>query len=472
MNKIKNSFDEKEIFELLNDINIDENQYDDVPIKVSEIQKYNLKNNLKKQIKTKERTKKFKYGVSAAAIILACIIGGCFIDSTFAQNIPVLGSVIEKINKGAGFKGEYSKYSQSVEKSVTDKELTLTIKEVVCDDNTLIIGYSVKSNKKIKDLLPDKNMTVPHLMFPEFKVNSTKLNVGSGGRGEYIDDYNYIGTEELNIAEKSIPKSFNFDIQVNNIGGIEGNWSLKFMVSKEQISKTTTTFTPNIKVNFRDCYINIKKVSFSPIDAAIVFDGRYKKGRNKNISGIIEYNDWFVLDDKGVELANKSAGGGSTLHIFNDFKYQMHFEALKETPKYLTVIPYAVKRHPDKLGNYKFKESQKPLDENYPIELSQSKMGKLIIKDVKVLQDKTEVYYTAEGLAPLSQAYSLCIKDENDNFVETKEIRDIRKNSSNPNEYIKEFEALDKGKKYKLTTINFEEYDIREDLKFKIPLQK
>lgn len=471
MDKIKNSFDEKEIFELLNDVNIDEKQYDDVDIKVSEIQKYNLKSSLKKQIKSKGKSKKLKYAVSAAAVILTCVIGGGFIDPTFAQNIPVLSSVIEKINGNSGFKGEYSKYSQTVEKGVTDKDLTLTIKEVVCDDNTLIIGYSIKSDKKIKDLLPDKNMAVPHLMFPEFKVNGTKLNVGSGGRGEYVDDYTYIGTEELDIAAKSIPKNFNFDIQVNNIGGINGNWSFKFSVSKEQISKKTTTFNPNTKVEFKDCSINIKKVSLSPIDMAIVFDGRYKKDRNKNISGIIEYNDWFVLDDKGVELAPKGASGGSTFHIFNDFKYQMHFEALKETPKYLTVIPYMPKWHSNKSGKYKIKESEKPLEGSYPIELPQGKMGKIIIKDIKVLPEKTIVYYTAEGLAPFSQAESLYIRDESDNIVEPKENLDIRKDLSNPNEYVKEFEALDKGKKYKLSARNFEDYDVREDLKFKIPLQ-
>lgn len=98
-------------------------------------------------------------------------------------------------------------------------------------------------------------------------------------------------------------------------------------------------------------------------------------------------------------------------------------------------------------------------------------MGKLIIKDVKTLPDRTVVYCTAEGLAPLSQAASLCIKDENDNGVKSKDDWDIRKNENNPNEFIEEFEPLDKNKKYKITAKSFEDYDIREDLKFKIPLQ-
>ena len=49
--------------------------------------------------------------------------------------------------------------------------------------------------------------------------------------------------------------------------------------------------------------------------------------------------------------------------------------------------------------------------------------------------------------------------------------RDILHDLNKPNEYTLEFDNLDTTKKYKLKAINLDDYEIREDLKFTIPLE-
>ncbi len=54
------------------------------------------------------------------------------------------------VGYGVPKEGEYEKYSNSINKSVTDKGITLTINEVVCDDGELMIAYTIKTKDDIK----------------------------------------------------------------------------------------------------------------------------------------------------------------------------------------------------------------------------------------------------------------------------------------------------------------------------------
>lgn len=464
MKNIKEKFDEKEIFKLLNDININEEEYDNIDLEMNELQKKKLKGYLKK----KTKTKKYKYGVSAASVVLLCILGSGFVNPAFAQNIPILGSILQSINDKVGFHGEYAKYSQEINKSVFDKDITVIINEVICDDNTLEIGYTIKGNEKIKDMLPDKNMSIPHLQMTSFKVNGTELDANSGGTGDYVDEYTYVGSEELDIADKDLPRNFNFDISITDLGGIEGAWNFKFNISKDQITKYMTNFNPNTKVDFPDCSINLSKVSFSPINTSIIFDGSFKKDRTitKYREGLMDYDEWLVYDDKGIQLIDK----GTSNHCeSSNFQYHMQFASLNETPKYLTVIPYRFTKEFTK--NYTFKtESTDLFGTSYPMELPQGKIGNIIIKEVKTIQNKTIINYTAEGIAPYFQGSRLFLNDEKDNRIEPIS-RDILQDINKPDEYTLNFDNLDTTKKYKLAAVNLDDYEIREDLKFTIPLE-
>lgn len=462
------TFTEKETYKMLNDINIDEDEYADIDINMSELQKKNLKKSLKNQIYHKNIPSKIKYGFEAAAVVTACIVGVSLAAPALAQNIPVLNSIIQKLNYAVGDYGDYAKYSQAVGLSAKDKGLTVIINEVACDENTLIIGYTIKGDKKIKDILPNNQITVPHIMTRIFKVNSKDLNLGSGGRGHYTDDYTYIGTEELNIANQKIPENFKFDMMIKNIGELEGNWNFKFMISREATAKQTIVFKPNKKVDFPDAQVNINKVSFSPIDIAITMEGKLNKNYSGKSKEIMEYN-WFVFDDKGTQLSPKSSSGGTTNSY--DFSCELHFVKLDRIPEYLTVIPYEMPWDKIEQGNYKAKQDIKPIG-SYPIELSQGKIGKLIITNIEFLADRTTIHYTAHGLAPFTQAGTLGLMDENGKPIFSENRANILKDTKNPNEYTMDFGALDKNKKYKVSAINFDDYDINEEPKFTIPLNK
>ncbi len=66
----------KDIYELLNDIDIDEKELEE--IEASEIEKEKVKRNVKQSIRTKKKMKSWKKGVAAASIfsrIISCNTG-------------------------------------------------------------------------------------------------------------------------------------------------------------------------------------------------------------------------------------------------------------------------------------------------------------------------------------------------------------------------------------------------------------
>ncbi|KEI89532.1 hypothetical protein CF095_14865 [Clostridium botulinum] len=491
----KDIFEEKEILELLNCINIDKDEEENLDLNMDDLRKKRLKKNLLKQVKGKRAKKNFRHKAVAASLIIVAALISVNIPA-FAKNISEFKSVIQAlIGYGVPKEGEYKKYSSNVNKSVTDKGITLTINEVVCDDTELMIAYTIKAKDDIKKIVEERKdgSSMPFSLFPYIKINDEEPGSSSDSDGKYLDGHTYINSDSIDIGDMNLKNRFNVDLNVKNIYGVTGNWNLKFSLSKDEISKHTKVFKPNIKVQFEDALVNVEKVSFTPINTIISVVGKYNKEEYKDpekrqksfnlemLMGNMMYDEWLVLDDKGNEIACKGHFGDDVEDSASkDFYYDLKFVSLKNIPKYLTVIPYRTNFDREEYKKYKSPDGStsipsiyKNINGVYPIELSQGAIGKLIIKEIKTYKDKTVVKYKVEGKAPFLQAKQLFIKDDKDNGVQRKDALDkVKKDKNNPNEYIMEFEPLDKNKKYKIGTNDLGYYEIRNDLKFRINLTK
>ncbi|NMM62200.1 DUF4179 domain-containing protein [Clostridium sp. P21] len=487
-------FDEKDMLELLNYIDMDDKEnYEDGSLKMDDLRKKRLKKNLLKNIKDKNSVRKFRYKVAAVAAVAVVFIGAAM--PALAKNVPALNSIIQAFHDSrSGDHGEYEKYSKVVNKSVTDKGITLTINEVLCDESSLMIGYTIKSESDIKNIVKSGKDTIeaqgknenftPFTLIRSIKIDGKYADSGSWQDGKYLDDHTYINSDNMDIGNKNFPSVFNVDIDVKEIYGVKGNWIFKFSVSKDEILRNTKTFKPNTKIKFQDATINVEKVSFTPINTSIKINGKYNKEEYKNVDkrkkafkqdimmGNMLYDKWFVFDDKGNEITEKGSSSNEIKNSSYDFYYDLKFVSSKYIPKYLTVIPYRNIYRKDNDGKT-IAPIYKNIDGIYPIELSQGKMGKLIIKEIKTEKDKTIVRYTAEGQAPFYQARWLFILDEKDKDLERKDNNfEVKKDKNSPNDYIMEFKPLDKNMKYRIGTNINDDIEIRNDLKFKIDLNK
>lgn len=482
-------FDEKDMLELFNYVGIDEKEKeDDADLKMDDLRKKRLRKNLLKQVKSKDSIRKFKYKVAAIAVIT--IISICASMPALAKNIPALKSIIQSLDGRGSDHGQYEKYSKVVNKSVTDNGITLTINEVLCDDSSLMIGYTIKSEYDIKKIVKigkelieiqakDENFR-PFSFIRSLKIDGELASSSSSSDGKYLDEHSYINSETMDIGNKNLPPVFKVDLDIKDIYGVKGNWSFKFSVSKDEMLKNTKVFKPNTTVKFPYGNINVKKVSFTPINTSIKTTVKYNK-EYINSEKLEEEGgkfNLFVFDDKGNEIIEKGVSGNIIQNSpSSDFEYEFRFFSSKDIPKYLTVIPYRINYNIDDYKKYKSADGSifvpptyKNINGVYPIELSQGKIGKLIVKEINIEKDKTVVKYTVEGAAPFLQAKRLGILDEKDEVVDKKDNVEIKRDKNNPNDYVMEFEPLDKNVKYKIGTNDLGGYEIRDDLKFKINL--
>lgn len=476
----KNSnLSEKDIYKLFNEIKLEEREFEDMNEDISSTQREKIKKNLNKRIRVENYFKLIKYGSIAVAISLVSMIGIGMASPAFAENIPVLSSITQTLNSKFGFYGEYTKYSQMVNKSVTDSGVTLTINEALADDSKLILGYTIRSDKKINDL------EVAGLS-RFLSINGKTSGSNGSATGNYVDDYTYVGTEEIHTTIPQNSDVFNINLNVKDIGVIKGNWKFAFSVSKQELLKNTTVFKPNYKIDFPDSNVTIDKVVFSPIDTSIFISGNGKnKSSRSGLDGMFDFDYWIAFDDKGVELTPKGLGGGEFDSNTNKFSSEMEYIKTKSIPKYLTIIPCKItpsggggvsldkngKEIPIKVKTKQPKEISKIIDGVYPIELTQGKMGKLIIKEIKTENNRTTVKYTAQGKAPYFQAEDLLIKDDQGKDIKIEDYN-IRKDEKKPDEFTKVFEGLGTNKKYIIYTNDFSNVEFREDLKFNINLDK
>lgn len=478
MNNEEFSLEERDIFKLFNGIKIEESEFNDVDDEVYSIQKERIKKKLNKKIKGERKLKVLKYGSIAVAIGLVSSIGIGTVSPTFAKNIPILNSITQVLNDKFGGHGDYAKYSQVVNKSATDNGVTLTINEVIADDSKIILGYTIKSNKKIEDL-----EVVGLSKF--LMINGKHLGSGGGAVGNYVDDCTFVGSEEIHTALPQDSKIYDITLNVDSIMSIKGKWNIAFTASKDELVKKSEVFKPNKKIDLKGADITVDKVVMSPIDISIFITGNYK---NKTLeSPASEVTDTYIaFDDNGVELIQKGGSFGEGTIGDKKFKSELYFQTQKRTPKYLTLVPCKItassgggvsydgktsKETPIVMKIKKPNKISKVVDGVYPIELYQGNMGKITIKEIKTENSRTTVRYTAEGKAPYFQAQNLWIADSNGKEVDFKSY-DIRKDEQNPNEFVREFKALDPNKKYTIFTNDFSNVEIRDDLKFRIDLNK
>lgn len=433
---------EKDIFKAFNNMNIDEHEFDNVEINISDIQKKRLKNDLKNKIK-RNKFKKLKICAASAAAILVCITGIGYINPSFASQIPGLNPIVQTLNY-YGDQGEYSKYSEIINKTISFNGASFTISSVVCDENSLIIGYTIKSNKKINP------QDLPGFL-PSFKINGIPMSSGWGGGLKNTAANTYIGTMELSMARKLyFPNKFKFDMSFKSLIGVQGNWDFKFIISREALDNETRSFEPNINVKLKNTSIKIKKVSLTPINTTIIFDS------NKDLKA----SNWIILDDKGNEILEK--GGEASKSPFTNYECTKYLTKTNGIPKYLTVVPYQIGEN----SSSRSKDTLIPINSKLPFKASQGNNGSITITGITNSDDKITIQGIAEGIFPqmqIAHTYLIGLNPEA-NFEPH-----IEKISTNKYKFTLEYSNFSKNKVYQIRVENLD--FINYNQKFKIPLK-
>lgn len=214
----------KDIYELLNDIEVETNLDELTP--VSDVEKKKILKELNQKIVKDKKQSKWKRTLSAAIITLgimtSTIVGLSF--TTSAEDIPFLGNIFKYFSSD----GSYVDYDENAEKLDLIQEsngITVSINDAVFDGKTLFITYMIETSKELGDS-------------PWVNALPTYGDSGMSGKEKIskIDKKKYIGVIEAEHYNQNeldeIDVNWNIEsisTEPNNEGTIfEGNWKFQF----------------------------------------------------------------------------------------------------------------------------------------------------------------------------------------------------------------------------------------------------
>lgn len=261
----------KKIYKEFNNIEVDINEIDSINVDLDSATKDKIKNNLKSSINVKKRKSPLRTVLisSAAALILFSIVTWKDSITAFAENIPVINSLFSVFN----YEGNFEEYSKIIGEVKKNKGYSLKLDEVVMDDFNLMIVYTITCPEKVEPLILKDGSSFPYDS-RVVKLNGINLEEGASGSHRIIDDYTVQVFLNHDMFDNHNLKDFDIEIDFKEVNNIKGDWKFSFNVSKDTISKATTTYSPANKLkevnrSGREATISFDKVSFSPISTTV-----------------------------------------------------------------------------------------------------------------------------------------------------------------------------------------------------------
>ena len=228
----------KDIYELLNDVDIDESEIETMD--VSEFEKANVKKSLKKSIKKNKGWK--KKSLVAAALCCAMIgsIGAVGITNpAYAAEIPIVGDIFRLLDNGRT--GVYDKYKENANEINVTKEsngVAITIKDAIFDGKTVSYTYEIKSDKDLGES--------PYIGIDGsgLKINGYKGGMTGSSQIKKVGENTYIGQDNSTIDEEK--NEINCKLNIRKIGAtgehdsnivVDGKWNFDFNLQAIESNK-------------------------------------------------------------------------------------------------------------------------------------------------------------------------------------------------------------------------------------------
>lgn len=314
------------IYQILNDVDIDLDEYKDCEL--SDIEKKQMKKNIKNKLKGKNFNKKRKVAV-AAAVFLGITFMSPFVGKNVLANIKLLGISIEEFmqNKSSTLKD----YKAVIDKDVKQNDVSIKLNEFILDGNQVVISSTINSDK-----VKWKESAVA--LSPQIYINDKNVMAAGGGgssKQKKIDDstcgfLNFLILNDKDLAnlKGDLHVKIVYDTIFNGGNELKGNWTFEFNYNKDKILKNIKTVPINRTLNLDsfkldNAKVNIENLRISPIATTLNFTQTDER----------KYNMSFIVKDQDgneVKWFTGSVGNGPSCFIYDTS--EKNIRKLKITP--------------------------------------------------------------------------------------------------------------------------------------------
>lgn len=307
----------KDIFDMLNDSNIDLDDYEKVEL--NDIEVIKMKKFAKKNINKKSYT-----GFLKTASFIA-ILDGTILITPFGQNvIASMNLPTFEIASLMGLDKNLDDYKTVINQSVSDNGVTINLNEVILDGDML----------KISETAFVDNENESYILISAYNniyINGKKVSSGSSGSGKIVAKNTFASQQdfEINLSEIDLSKPLDIKIKyyaVSTSTGeesiqskpIRGNWTFNFSINPEELIANTKTIELNKKITGpNNQVLTIEKCSSNPLGQKLYIDYGENSFENKdvqfvgtdNLGNPIEFSMRYRKDNKGMFEIYRLEGG-------------------------------------------------------------------------------------------------------------------------------------------------------------------
>ena len=256
----------KDIYELLNDVDIDESEIETMD--VSEFEKANVKKSLKKSIKKNKGWKKKSLVAAALCCVVIGSVGAVGITNpAYAAEIPIVGDIFRFLdNERTGLYDKYKENANEINVTKESNGTAITIKDAIFDGKTISYTYEIKTDRD----LGEDPMTCGG---GDFNIKGYRGGMTGSSETKKVAENTYIGQENRTIDEEKDEVSCKLSIR-------------EIMATEENYS--------DVKISGRwDFDFNLKAISS---DKQIINKGTEKDGAKANIDSITKTSMSFIVN--------------------------------------------------------------------------------------------------------------------------------------------------------------------------------
>lgn len=293
----------KDPYEMLNDIKMDENEYEEVNL--THIEKQKIKKRIRKKInKNQAHTKRNVAIVTSAAALFIMMMT---VDMRrMIADIPLIGSKMEDYVNSRG--EPLKEYKTTIGQTVYDNGVEVRLDEVMIDEGQIIVNSTFKSSRiNLEGSYPS----------PDIYINGKQLNGSGSGGDKKINEYTYTFFSNIDLKDDEMnPLEIRgeCDVQVvyRDISLKEGNstwkgeWGFSFKASGDKLKAETKTIPIHKHFKLENGQkIEVEDLKVSPISAKLNY--RMLNGTKLEVKFIARDQDGNeLIPHSGLTLSKNS----------------------------------------------------------------------------------------------------------------------------------------------------------------------
>lgn len=380
----------KKKYEMFNDTKIDKNKYED--INLSEEEKQSIKDRMNKKIKYKNTDYRNKILIASVPALIVGVMA--LSGETAMAYIENIGKQIEYfLNKD---NEELRGYKTSVNETKIDKNISVTLNEIMLEDGELLLSLTLDDSKLNKnDLGILKENDIAEFNEPKVKIGDlTFINTGGAMTSELskdkdrdillkcrLDSVDTNGDGKVDIEnfdllnDLDLSKNYDVEIIINEVGYtfdkntevsndikiggygggasengdvyetktgyISGDWNFKTTLNSKKLSENIKLYDINKKLdmNYKDMNIKtyLKELRVTPTSIKIKYTyevENYIGSKNENPI----FLDFIIKDENGKIIDSTGASYDLSNNKENVDEEAITFEINKDM-KTINIIP-------------------------------------------------------------------------------------------------------------------------------------